>query len=208
MRKTDITGQRFGRLLVVDVAKNRVTSGGHQQTMWLCTCDCGKEVSVATGSILNGDTKSCGCLHRELSALSNSTHKMWGTGTYRSWIAMMGRCANKNHHAYPYYGGRGISVCDKWHLFENFLADMGERPKETSIDRFPDNNGNYEPGNCRWATMHEQTRNKRNSVFIEFGGRNQCVADWAREIGISTSTLRYRLDKWPLDDALTKQKKG
>lgn len=205
-KKIDITGQRFGRLLVVDIAKNRISSGGHQRTMWLCKCDCGKELAVSTNSILKGETKSCGCLHREVSALSNSTHKMLGTRTYRSWNAMMNRCRNKNSHAYQYYGGRGISVCDKWHLFENFLADMGERPKETSIDRFPDKNGNYEPGNCRWATMHEQNRNKRNSVFIEFGGRNQCVADWAREIGISAATLMYRLDKWLLEAALTKRK--
>lgn len=205
-KKIDITGQRFGRLLVVDIAKNRISSGGHQRTMWLCKCDCGKELDVATNSIMKGDAKSCGCLHREISVLSNSTHKMCGTGTYRSWQAMMNRCMNKSSHAYPHYGGRGISVCDKWRLFENFLADMGERQKETSIDRFPDNNGNYEPGNCRWATSSEQSRNRRNSVFIKFGGRNQCVADWARDIGISAATLMYRLDKWPLEAALTKRK--
>ena len=118
---------------------------------------------------------------------------------------MVARCVNRNIPSWENYGGRGITICDRWLKFEDFLADMGPKPSNGySIDRI-DVNGNYEPGNCRWATIHEQSRNKRTNRFIEWNGRTQIVSDWAKELGMSTSLLEARLGRlgWPLDKAMT-----
>lgn len=148
----DITGQRFGRLIVLSLYR-RGSSGVHSR--WLCLCDCG-QTRVASGSSLKrGRTTSCGC--------GRITHGSWGSPTYRSWHMMLQRCTNPRNTHYAYYGGRGITVCERWLKFENFLADMGERPLGTSIDRI-DVDGNYEPGNCRWATPKQQMNNRRRSV--------------------------------------------
>lgn len=147
-----MVGRRFGRLVVLSpgMAKGR-------RLTWVCRCDCG----ATTGSILgkslrNGDTRSCGCLHKE----QNITHGMSHTAIYKRWASMLQRCRDKNHVSYPNYGGRGIDVCRRWEKFENFLADMGEPPPGTSLDRV-DNDGPYEPGNVRWATLSEQRNNRR-----------------------------------------------
>lgn len=161
----DITGQRFGRLVVLRRDGYRC-----KQATWHCRCDCGAETSTQGSHLRSGHTLSCGCLGRE-HAVAASRSSSWKHGhghgmrspTYRSWISMKTRCTNPSVPHYHYYGGRGIRVCERWEKFENFLADMGLRPAGTSLDRYPNNSGNYEPGNCRWATPKEQAKNRRPS---------------------------------------------
>jgi hypothetical protein len=129
---------------------------------------------------------------------------MTKTREYNSWQSMLSRCNNPKNMQYRNYGGRGITVCDEWkNSFENFLKDMGERPENTSLDRI-DVNGNYSPNNCRWATKAEQARNKRQTIWITFDEKTQCLTDWANEIGISSEGLRYRLKNTTVNNALTK----
>jgi hypothetical protein len=151
-----LTGQRFGRLTVLH-EEGRDRRGN---VLWLCSCDCGSLNRVISTELCSGHTRSCGCLQRDrlLQVRPSVTHGMSSSHTWRSWRSMRMRCADPNN---KYYGGRGIRVCQRWlHSFENFLADMGERPPGTSLDRYPDNAGDYEPGNCRWATTIEQRGNR------------------------------------------------
>lgn len=163
-RRLDLVGQRFGLLLVLEFAD--INHG----TRWLCQCDCGSRTVVSGSKIKSGSTKSCGCLIRAPLNPRKPKHGHTKLGsspspTYRSWYAMVGRCANPRDTHYADYGGRGIKVCDRWRLsFVDFLADMGTRPEGTTIDRI-DVNGNYEPSNCRWATRSEQRRNCRRETI-------------------------------------------
>ena len=132
-------------------------------------------------------------------------HGMTGTPEHNTWQSMLQRCTNQRLASWHRYGGRGIRVCERWQVFENFLADMGKRPSEMhSLDRI-DNDGDYEPGNCRWATSEVQNANKSTNVHIELDGRRQTLAQWAREIGITVQALTFRLNstEWTLRDALT-----
>ena len=154
----DLTGQRFGKLIVIERAPNQ-----GRNTMWKCQCDCGSITTTRSDSLRSNMTRSCGCLIGEV----NSTHGMSrgdGSYLYEIWKHMRYRCTNPNNHAWKDYGGRGIIVCERWmDSFENFYEDMGHRPSPNhSIDRI-DNNGNYDPTNCRWATASQQQQNKRNN---------------------------------------------
>lgn len=206
MRKYNLAGRRFGRLLVLyecDWRKN-------EHILWHCRCDCGNEVDVVCGNLTSGHTKSCGCYSRECTVERSTIHGMNRRGErhpiHHTWQDMLQRCENPNNSSYHRYGGRGITVCDEWHnpvVFADWaLANNWE--KGLQLDRI-DNNGNYEPSNCRWATRKEQARNRRNNSLITFNGKTQTMAEWAEETGIKIGTLWARINQthWPIERALT-----
>jgi hypothetical protein len=184
----DLEGLKFGRWFVTDRSAVRGNAG---QVFWSCRCDCGVMCDVQSLSLVNGSSQSCGCLRSEVI----TTHGMLGTSEYGAWQAAKSRCYNNNIENYSDYGGRGIQVCDRWlNSFENFYADMGPKPTpEHSIDRYPDNDGNYEPGNCRWATWDEQANNRRNNVLVTHDGKVETKSQLARENGISAQLLYQRM---------------
>ncbi len=203
MRAIDLTGTRVGRWLVVRRLANSERGG----TQWLCRCDCGTEREVGGIRLRDASSQSCGCLRADVSSSGNFKHGHSPSGrqpspTYQSWVGMTQRCGNPNHKNFSDYGGRGISVCERWSKFADFLADMGERPPGMSIERV-NNDGDYEPGNCKWASVEEQALNKRSSRIIEFNGRRMTLGEWANDLDISHGALAERIDSWPLEKALT-----
>jgi hypothetical protein len=162
--RIQMTGQRYGRWVVGEF----LGANANKQTIYRCKCDCGVEREVVAQSLRNGLTLSCGCMKGQAIAATRTTHgqsKVVATGeketrTYRIWIAMHRRCRGTTTGGQKYYVAKGIKVCERWSSFENFLADMGEAPPGLSIDRYPNNRGNYEPGNCRWATQAQQVANR------------------------------------------------
>jgi len=186
MRKIDLTGQKFGRLMVVSES-GKSKSGNYT---WLCKCDCGNMKIVDSGKLRSGNTKSCGCLH----------HRQCGSRTYSTWQKIIQRCRNKNVCEYPDYGGRGIKVCDRWLIFENFYADMGERPKEKTIERTNNDKG-YSPENCKWATRKEQQRNRRNNLMIKYHNQNLCLSEWCEQLSLNYKAAwrRLRVLNWSVE---------
>lgn len=160
------------------------------------------------GNLTRGLSKSCGCLNSEITAARNvagATHGGCGSPEHEAWHAIIQRCTNPGARDYHNYGGRGIRICKRWLRFENFIADMGKRPAPGySIDRFPDNDGNYEPRNCRWATKLEQDRNRRTNRLLTFRGETLCVTEWSERVGIHKHTMFTRLRKgWSVEKTLT-----
>jgi hypothetical protein len=195
----DLTGHRYGRLLVIG-PKSIV----NKHAMWMCRCDCGTEKPVALSALRQGLTVSCGCHRDEVTVARSTTHGLTKVPEYRVWTLMRQRCENPKFPAYRDYGGRGISVCERWQEFENFYADMGSRPTpDHEIDRI-DNDGPYAPVNCRWTTRTEQCNNKRNNRRLTHDGRTMTAAEWSRELGISQNLIANRLHKgWSVERALT-----
>lgn len=196
-------GTIFGRLTVVDArapAKNK-------QRMCACVCTCGVRKEVAVSYLVRGLVRSCGCLSRENTGNRARTHGKSKTPEYAVWCRMIARCTNPTVSRYPRYGGRGIKVCERWAAFENFLADMGEMPtRRHSLGRI-DNDGDYCPENCRWETIAEQASNTSNNVRVTWNGREQTIAQWARELGISPNRLSQRLRSGiPLGEAISGRK--
>lgn len=191
----DLTGRNFGRLTV-----KRHTSSTRVE----CICTCGTIKNVYKYSLFNAPTRSCGCWKSEITIKRNTKHGLAGTPTYKIWKDMRKRCNNKTSTSYRNYGGRGIRVCYRWGKFQNFLADMGERPLGYSIDRI-NYNGNYNPSNCRWANRIQQNNNSRQNVFITYNNECLTIGQWAARIGIKYNVLYMRLNehKWPIERALT-----
>lgn len=195
----DLSKQRFGRLIVT----KRVDNNKQGKSCWLCLCDCGKNTIVYSGSLKNGDTRSCGCLQKEIVIKHGHSTRTKVSRTYNSWHGMITRCINFRHKKYHNYGGRGIKVCKQWMKFENFLADMGDVPEGYQIDRI-DNNKGYYKSNCRWVTPKQNGRNKRNNHLITYDGKTQCMSAWSEETGIAKSTILYRLKhSWSISKSLT-----
>ena len=190
----DLTGQRFGRLVALSRAEN--TPGG--QAQWRCRCDCGADVTTRSAYLRRGGKRSCNCLRAETSIRTAKGRLHPASPTlnwplYRTWRGMIARCEETSHKSYATYGGRGIRVCDRWRdSFSAFLADVGARPTGTTLDRI-DGNGNYEPGNCRWASSRTQGRNRRNRRTIELDGKAVSVTEAAEILGVS---------KWKLFNGL------
>ncbi len=157
----DLAGQTFGRLRALRPTERRDADG---RAYWLCRCACGGEREALGRDLRRGRTTSCGCKKSERARTAAQTHGATDSPEYRSWQSMLTRCTNDRYHRFDRYGGRGITVCPAWaRSFAAFLADMGPRPKGTTLDRWPNNDGNYEPGNCRWATPAQQRQNRSDS---------------------------------------------
>jgi hypothetical protein len=183
-----LAGKVFGRWTVL-----RRNGNLGKKVAWLCRCSCGNEANVQTDSLTSGKSKSCGCLHIE----KVTKHSRARTNEYMIWTQMKQRCTNKRDAGFHLYGGRGVKVCERWlNSFANFITDIGPRPsKRHSLDRYPNQNGNYEPDNVRWATWADQAANKRNVVFYTHNGTTMHLNGWAKYLGVCRSRLKYRLDR-------------
>lgn len=190
MRFVSLVGRSFGRLVVTERAD---TVAGHIR--YKCRCECGAEKVIHGSALKAGLTKSCGCMATE-SKKDRKTqlrHGKTGSPEWHTWEGMKKRCLNPKAHGYKNYGGRGINVCERWLTFDNFYADMGERPAGMTLDRWPDTNGNYEPGNCRWATKLEQCNNTRYNKLLTVSGETKTIANLARATGLSPARINNRM---------------
>ena len=201
MKKVELVGMVIGRLTVIKEAGRR-----NGKILWSCICSCGKNINAASGDLRSGNTKSCGCLRKEITATIRKKHGMCRTRTYATWSGMISRCENKNNEAYDRYGGRGVFICKEWReSFECFLHDMGVAPEGLTIERI-DNDAGYSKENCKWATYADQAKNTRRTRLITANGETLCISDWADRLGASESTIRCRIDRfnWSPIDAVSK----
>ncbi len=196
-KMVDLTGQRFGRLTVVTM----VGLNNRHMCVWLCKCDCGNELRVASSNLIWGNTKSCGCLRRDAGILKSTTHGKSGTRLYKIWAGMKKRCQNVSSHAYGRYGGRGIGVCEEWQQFSVFYdwAIKNGYRDDLTLER-KDNNQGYSPFNCVWSTYKCQARNIRSNRFITHNGLTLCMSEWAERSGMERTTLWARLKSgWDME---------
>lgn len=206
--RKDLTGLMVGRWTVLREVEPRVNAHGWRRRYWLCRCECGTEKEVDGGSLRGKYTLSCGCLRDEITRKKFAIHGEGSTKRrtfeYSVWAGIVKRCCNQRAPNYRIYGGRGITICDRWrNSFVAFLEDMGRSPsRKHSIDRI-DNNGHYEPGNCRWATRREQGLNKRANRLLAWRGETKPMAEWARLMGLTTQLVWMRLSMgWSVAEAL------
>lgn len=193
----DLTGQKFGLLTVIGLAETDT-----RKTYWVCKCDCGNMKTVRSDSLLCGAIKSCGCIKRkqdEVNLTKNHRHRMSGTRIYQEWQGMKGRCYNKGNARYANWGGRGIEVCEQWrNSFENFYAwaMANGYQDDLTIDRI-DNNGDYCPGNCRWVSQKEQSRNRRSNINITIGNSTRTLIEWCEifQVDYANVNARYHRNK-------------
>lgn len=188
--RAQLEGLKFNRLTV----KQRMCGA-----IWECVCDCGNVLGVSTYQLKSGKTKSCGCWSRD----RTKKHGMEGTAIYNAWAAMIQRCTNPKNRFFHAYGARGITICNEWLDFKNFYADMGDKPEGMSLDRI-NNDGNYEPSNCKWSTQKEQIRNRRVSPKYEYQGQLKSLAEWCELYNLPWRRIyeRMRLG-WTIEKALT-----
>jgi len=188
LRIPNIIGLRFGRLLVTGATE--IDRRGRKQ--WECLCDCGTVCLVIHTNLITGKTKSCGCINTERITKHGHSHSR----IYRIWIGIRARCFNPNNESYYRYGGRGIKVCDRWLNFELFYKDVSPSYKpDLSLDRFPDNNGDYEPNNFRWANRSQQARNMRSNRFLTINGDKKTVVEWCEIYNVSKKCIYVRLKR-------------
>lgn len=217
MPRKDITGMRSGKLVAVDRAEDHISPNGTRRTMWNCLCDCGNMTVVRTDGITSGRTTSCGCARiegiRRATAEGRMGHTKYGESRERLhniWYLIKYRCENETSPAYKNYGGRGIRMCKEWsddesgyNAFKEWALSNGYS-KELSIDRI-DNDGDYEPDNCRWADCYTQANNKRINVYYEYNGESRTLPQWEKVCGIPWKNLwgRIRRNGWTIERALT-----
>jgi hypothetical protein len=202
-RFKNMAGQRFGRLSVVEREGTR--SG---QAAWRCVCDCGNTLVVMGAKLRYGHTSSCGCLRIDSCRTRRTRHGFSRVDKIRPeyylWCAMRSRCENPNNKHFQNYGGRGIAVCERWKTFENFFADVGERPSKAHTLERCDNALGYQPGNVKWATRLEQGRNKRNNRRLVFDGQELTLSAWGERTGLKRATIMRRIGLgWSVERALT-----
>lgn len=203
--RLSLAGNRYGTATIRDNFKKMLNGG----TSWEYGCDCGFIGWAWAEALKRQPNFTCPECRKAIQSKMKTIHGHRGkkpTRTYSAYQNMHTRCYNKNHKSFITHGARGIIVCDRWHSFPNFLEDMRECPDGLEVERI-DNDGNYEPGNCKWGTDEEQSNNKRNNVFIEFNGKEQTISQWARELGMDKTTIRKRLNKgWPTEKVLSQEK--
>lgn len=191
-KKREVVGIKFNNLTVIKELPERL----NKKIIIECLCDCGKILNIRKNDVLSGTQKSCGCIRRKY---NNYKHKL-----YTTWYHMIERCYNKDHISYKNYGARGIKVCDRWlESFDNFIDDVGERPKGMTLDRI-DFNDDYTPKNCKWSTYKEQANNRRNNRSISYNGETKTLSEWDDILFNGVKTISNRLNKgWSEINALT-----
>lgn len=209
MKQLNLTGKRFGKLVVIKTA-GKTKNGAY---LWQCKCDCGNEIIANVGNLKNGHTKSCGCLRVDRCKTNFTKHGLEHTRLYGIWSDMRLRCYDEKNIAYHRYGGRGITICDEWKndvkAFYDWATANGYKDSLT-IDRI-NNDGNYCPENCRWATVKEQASNRRSNILVTHNGKTQTMKKWANEVGTPYKVVWARMQKlgWSAERALTEPvKKG
>lgn len=199
MARIEMAGHRFGHLIVTEFYGNKKDG----TSLWSCLCDCGQFRVIPGTKLRAGLHKSCGCLSPKFTSDKLTTHGMSRTRTYRIWAGMLERVKPNNRKKHLYYE-KGITVCNRWKIFENFYADMGECPDDFTIERV-DGKVGYKPSNCKWASRKDQANNTTKNHFLSFNGEALTVSQWAEKIGIKENTLRYRIRRgWTIEKALNK----
>jgi len=209
-KANDYTGKRFGRLVCVERLPSRVQPSGQKKSMWKVLCDCGNTAEIRGADLASGNTTSCGCFAKESAGKSNKTHGLSKIHPlFYLWCDMRSRCNSPKDPAYSRYGGRGITVCERWSSFENFIADMGDRPAGYQLERVNNDLG-YSPDNCTWATREAQCRNRRSNIKVTINGETLCLLDWCKKVSLPYARVRARIKKlnWSPERALGLQSRS